>query len=222
MIGTTESIFVAAAHRPGGAGIALLRATEALARDLGATGLYVSGPAGAVWCGCCPLPATAKPIGRFTGGARMTALVASGLHLPAMPAEAIERVRRLEGALAELPQVEIATAHLFHAGVYARTIRIPAGVALTGALIKVSTVLIFSGHATVLIGGEVVELHGYHVIPASAGRKQAFVAHTDTDLTMLFPSEARSVAEAESEFTDEADLLLSHQQGAETIIFTGE
>ena len=39
---------------------------------------------------------------------------------------------------------------------------------------------------------------------------------------MLFPSEARSVAEAESEFTDEADLLLSHQQGAETIIFTGE
>ena len=81
----------------------------------------------------------------------MTALVASGLHLPAMPAEAIERVRRLEGALAELPQVEIATAHLFHAGVYARTIRIPAGVALTGALIKVSTVLIFSGHATVLL-----------------------------------------------------------------------
>ncbi|MFU2088160.1 GNAT family N-acetyltransferase [Bordetella bronchiseptica] len=45
LIGTTESIFVAAAHRPGGAGMALLRATEALARDLGATGLYVSGPA---------------------------------------------------------------------------------------------------------------------------------------------------------------------------------
>lgn len=45
LIGTTESLFVAAAHRPGGAGLALLRAAEALARDLGATGLYVSGPA---------------------------------------------------------------------------------------------------------------------------------------------------------------------------------
>lgn len=45
LIGTTESLFVAAAHRPGGAGIALLRAVEALARDLGAAGLYVSGPA---------------------------------------------------------------------------------------------------------------------------------------------------------------------------------
>ncbi|MFU2088159.1 hypothetical protein ACLQ84_23620 [Bordetella bronchiseptica] len=152
----------------------------------------------------------------------MNAIVAPRPHLPAMSAEAIDRVRRLEGALAELPQVEIPTAHLFHAGVYARTIRIPAGVALTGALIKVSTVLVFSGHATVFIGGEAVELHGYHVIPASAGRKQAFVAHADTDLTMLFPSEARSVAEAEAEFTDEADLLLSHQQGAETITFTGE
>lgn len=152
----------------------------------------------------------------------MNAIVAPRPHLPAMSAEAIDRVRRLEGALAELPQVEIPTAHLFHAGMYARTIRIPAGVALTGALIKVSTVLIFSGHATVFIGGEAVELRGYHVIPASAGRKQAFVAHADTDLTMLFPSEARSVAEAEAEFTDEADLLLSHQQGAETITFTGE
>ncbi|AZY53032.1 hypothetical protein [Bordetella avium] len=152
----------------------------------------------------------------------MTTLVASGLHLPAMSVEAIERVRRLEGALAKLPQVEIPTAHLFHAGVYARTIRIPAGVVLTGALIKVSTVLIFSGHATVFIGGKAVELYGYHVIPGSAGRKQAFVAHADTDLTMLFPSEARSVAEAEAQFTDEADLLLSHQQGAGTITFTGE
>jgi len=139
-----------------------------------------------------------------------------------MSPEAIDRVRRLEGALAQLPQVEIRTAHLFHAGVYARTIRIPAGVTLTGALIKVSTVLIFSGHATVFIGGEAVELHGYHVIAASAGRKQAFVAHADTDLTMLFPSAAQSVAEAEAEFTDEVELLLSHQQEAETITFTGE
>lgn len=45
LIGVTESLFVAAAHRPGGAGMALLHAVEALARDLGADGLYVSGPA---------------------------------------------------------------------------------------------------------------------------------------------------------------------------------
>lgn len=45
LIGTTESIFVAAAHRRGATGLALLRSLEALARGLGATGIYVSGPA---------------------------------------------------------------------------------------------------------------------------------------------------------------------------------
>ena len=48
------------------------------------------------------------------------------------------------------------------------------------------------------------------------------MAHTDTDLTMLFPSEGAVGGGGRVEFTDEADLLLSHQQGAETIIFTGE
>lgn len=143
-------------------------------------------------------------------------------RLPAMAPAAIERTRRLEAELRELPQVEIATHHLIHAGLYARTIRIPAGVALTGALIKRATVLIFNGHATVFIGGESRELAGYHVLPASAGRKQAFVAHEDTDLTMLFASDAASVVEAEAEFTDETDLLMSRQSGIDTITITGE
>ena len=139
-----------------------------------------------------------------------------------MTSDALEQVRRLEGAMLELPQVDIPTAHLLHAGLYARTIRIPAGVALTGALIKVATVLIFSGHATVYIGAQAIELHGYHVIPASAGRKQAFVAHADTDLTMLFPSTAQSVADAEADFTDEAHMLLSRSQAGGIITITGE
>ena len=42
------------------------------------------------------------------------------------------------------------------------------------------------------------DLCGYHVIPASAGRKQVFVAHADTDLTMLFPSHAATVEDAEA------------------------
>lgn len=152
----------------------------------------------------------------------MNAVAVPRPQLPAMSPDAVERVRRLEGELMQMQQVQLPTAHLFHAGVYARTIRIPAGMALTGALIKVATVLVFSGHATVFSGDEAIELQGYHVIPASAGRKQAFVAHVDTDLTMLFASAARSVAQAEDEFTDEADLLLSRSQEAETVTFTGE
>jgi hypothetical protein len=82
---------------------------------------------------------------------------------------------------------------------------------VTGVLITIPTVLIVSGHATLFIGGEDVELKGYAVIPASAGRKQAVYAHADTLFTMLFPTAARTVEEAEREFTDEPERLASRR-----------
>jgi GNAT superfamily N-acetyltransferase len=45
-IATTESFFVAEAHRKGGAGLKLLRAAEAKAREVGAAGVLVSAPTG--------------------------------------------------------------------------------------------------------------------------------------------------------------------------------
>jgi len=101
--------------------------------------------------------------------------------------------------------------HSLHAGLYARTARIPAGVVVTGAEIKLATVLVLSGDATVYTGDGEIRLTGYHVIEASAGRKSAFLAHADTALTMLFASQARSVDEAEREFTNEFDALASRR-----------
>lgn len=141
--------------------------------------------------------------------------------LPAMAPDAVDKVRELENQLLQAPQVDIETRHVLHGGMYARTIRIPAGVMLTGALIKLPTVLVLSGRATVYIGDGTIELEGHHVIPASAGRKQAFLAHADTDLTMLFPTRATTIEEAEAEFTDEADRLMSRFCGND-ICITGE
>lgn len=139
-----------------------------------------------------------------------------------MTPEAIDKVRQLEARTAELEQVEIPTDHVLHGGMYARTIKIPAGVLLTGAHIKRATMLVISGHVTVFVGAGTIEINGYQVLPASAGRKQAFLAHADTFVTMLFPSEAASVEAAENEFTDEADRLLSRRQACESITITGE
>ena len=136
--------------------------------------------------------------------------------LRAMTPAAVDKVRRLEAVLRKEEQVDVQTSHLIHAGVYARTIRIPAGVVLTGVLIKRATVVIVNGHVTVFNGGETLDLDGYHVLPASAGRKQVFLARRDTDLTMLFPTAAQSVAEAEAEFTDDTDLLL--ERGGPAVI----
>jgi hypothetical protein len=138
-----------------------------------------------------------------------------------MSREAIERVRALEAQVLALPQTEIATRHVIHGGMYARTIRVPAGVLLTGAEIKIATVLVIHGHSLVTLGEQTVELVGHNVLPASAGRKQAFLALADTDLTMVFPTSARTVEEAENQFTDEADQLFS-RHGENVVIITGE
>jgi len=46
LIAATETLFVAKAHRAGGAGLALLRAAESVALAVGAAGLYVTAPVG--------------------------------------------------------------------------------------------------------------------------------------------------------------------------------
>lgn len=139
-----------------------------------------------------------------------------------MAPSSIDQVRALEHHTEQLAQVEIPTDHVLHAGMYARTILIPAGVLLTGAHVIRPTTLVISGDVTVFVGDGTLHLAGYQVIAAAAGRKQVFLAHADTYVTMLFPTAARTVEEAEREFTDEAERLLSHRQQVESITITGE
>ena len=135
------------------------------------------------------------------------------VRLASMPPSAIDVVRRLEDEAKKLPQVEVETEHAFHAGMYARTIMIPAGITLTGALIQIPTILIFSGDALVYTAAGSERMTGYRVILAPMNRKQAFYAVSDTFLTMIFPTSATTVEDAESEFTTEAEQLLSRKQG---------
>lgn len=153
----------------------------------------------------------------------MNEIVTASCRIPAMAPAAINKVRQLEAITRELPQVDIATDHVLHGGMYARTICIPAGVVLTGVFIRVPTLLVFNGNATVNAGDEPVTLAGYHVMAASAHRRQAFLAHQDTQLTMVFATQAKSIEEAEDEFTDEAHLLFSRNPDAiNRINITGE
>lgn len=138
---------------------------------------------------------------------------AAASSLAAMSPESVDKVRRLETEILALPQTDPETEHLFHAGLYARTVHIPAGAVMTGALIKIATVLIVSGRVTVFTEGEPLQIDGYRVLAGAAGRKQAFMAHDDTWLTMLFATDVSDVAEAEAQFTDEAGLLLSRKTG---------
>ena len=54
VIAITESLFVAAAHRKTGAGMALIRQAERYAREIGSPGLFVSAPSGGRLCAILP------------------------------------------------------------------------------------------------------------------------------------------------------------------------
>lgn len=141
----------------------------------------------------------------------MSKLALPLVTLPAMRSEAVEAVRRFEAISRQRPQIDIPTQHLLHAGMYARTIRIPAGLVMTGALIKRATVLIVSGDCSVYTGEQVRRLTGYCVLPGCAGRKQVFRTYAETHMTMLFPTNATTAEEAEEEFTDEAHNLMTRR-----------
>lgn len=153
----------------------------------------------------------------------MNNLTTSKNHIRAMTPQAVDKVRELETRLLADSQVLIPTDHILHAGMYARTIVVPAGVALTGALLKIATLLIISGDMILYVDGAPHRLTGYNVFAGSAHRKQAGLAVTDTAVTMIFKTDVKTVAEAEEEFTDEAHMLWSRLDGAiNNIIFTGE
>lgn len=127
--------------------------------------------------------------------------------IPPMTDDMIERVRCVENKSRQWEQVNIPVQHFLHAGMYVRTVKIPAGVVITGALVIIDTVLIVSGHAMIHTGERWIESTIYNVIAAASNRKQIFVAITDVDLTMCFPTDAKNVKEAEENFTNEFSLL---------------
>lgn len=141
--------------------------------------------------------------------------------IPAISAKGLSKVYEFESAALNRPQIDIRTSHIIHAGMYARTIMIPAGNVITGALIKIATILIVQGRVIVHMGDAAIEFTGYNVLPANAYRKQVFFAKEDTYLTMIFPSNAKMIKEAEEEFTDETHLLLSRKNAlTDEIIIT--
>ena len=152
----------------------------------------------------------------------MTAL-ATNNKISVMSEFAIEKVRLVQNAMLKFPQVDLPVHHILHGGMYSRSLVIPAGVAIAGAFIQVPTILVVSGNVTVYANDQAYEINGYQVLVASAGRKQLFVAHADTNMTMTFATDAKTVEDAENEFTSEPDLLASRRhENLNTIIITGE
>jgi|TARA_R110000823_G_scaffold23531_9_gene70175 hypothetical protein len=136
-----------------------------------------------------------------------------------MSSDAIAKAVTLEAEMRKLnTQVNLATSHLIHAGLYHRTVFIPAGVLVAGAFVRIDTTIIVHGDITVYVDGDPILLTGHNVLPAYAGRKQAAYAHRDTYFTMSFATEATTVEQAEEEFTNEVEALGSRRAEANNVV----
>lgn len=130
----------------------------------------------------------------------------------ALSTEALEKVRRFEQELRKTAQVDIPVESILHAGIYARTIKIPKGVVITGALLQVPTILQIAGNCILNMGEEPVQISGFACLKAEAGRKQIICALSDTYVTASFATRAETVEEAENEATAEAEILTTRRK----------
>lgn len=126
--------------------------------------------------------------------------------LPSIPPQ-LEAVRRLEEELYKLPQIDLHTMHQVFGGMCARTIFIPRGTALTGALTKRDNLCIVHGEILVTTDEGTVHLAGFNVLPAKAGAKRAGFALSDTIWTTIWTTELQDISAIEDEMTDESTML---------------
>lgn len=140
--------------------------------------------------------------------------------IPAPAPAVLDGLTRLQDFLLALSpdtfqQAPLPTEHLLHGGMYARTVRRDLDSVTIGSLITKATILIVNGPCSMLIGDRRVDLTGYSVLAGLPGRKSMSVAHGPVEMTMIFPTNARTIAEAENEIFAEAGLLVSRRQEKE-------
>jgi hypothetical protein len=122
------------------------------------------------------------------------------------------KVAALESMILQHPdQMLLDATHLINGGIYARTMFIPAGTVLTGALVEQDNTCVVYGDITVTTSEGAKRFTGHHTIKAFAGHKRAGFAHADTWWTALFRTDLQTVEEIEESLTKEADKLMTRK-----------
>lgn len=116
-----------------------------------------------------------------------------------------------ERCLAELPNAvfELPTVHHFAPGIYARELKIPAGMALTGKCHRHAHLnLLVQGDITVWIDGDMKRIQAPLTFVSQPGTKRVGFAHTDVVWITIHPTQETDLAKIEAEVIAPADTLL--------------
>lgn len=101
-----------------------------------------------------------------------------------------EKILRMEREIAESEQIELKTIHHFSPGLYARELRIPAGVALTGKIHKTEHLNTVSAGKILVFSedGGAVEISAPYTFVSKPGTKRVGFALEDTVWTCYHPT----------------------------------
>jgi hypothetical protein len=121
-------------------------------------------------------PPAAHPVQEcLMGNVAVQAIGVPEMHLP---------IYRLEAELLKLPQVDMPVTHDFCAGLYARTMHIPAGTVLTGAVHKEeSFFLVRKGELIVSTDSGPQTIRQGDMSVSKIGTKRAGITLTDVEVT---------------------------------------
>lgn len=146
----------------------------------------------------------------------------AGRFLAGMPT--VQSVKKLEDLILQLPQVNLKTESVVHGGMCARTIFIPAGTVLTGALTSLDNICIVCGDITVTTDNGAQRLTGYNVLGAVKGTKRVGITHSDTWWTMMFKTDSTDPDDIEREMTDEYEALQTRRSslGIESVDYIAD
>lgn len=134
----------------------------------------------------------------------------------------VSNLKEIEKKMLTKEQIKLLTIHSLYNGVYTRTILLKENEVICGALIKIPTTLIINGNIQVSDGDSVIDIVGFDVFLCEPNRKQLMKANGNTSITMLFKTDAKTIEEAEQEFTDDFLSLVSRREDSINIIYKGE
>lgn len=122
--------------------------------------------------------------------------------------ECHERIERFADWLRPIAKPDgILMQERLHAGCYVRTAFIPKDFVVVSEEIRCDTVLIVSGDCIFTDTDKAVRIDGYKVLLGARGRQSLIRTLSDTYLTMIFATDAKTFEEAQKEFCSDPSRL---------------
>jgi quercetin dioxygenase-like cupin family protein len=114
-----------------------------------------------------------------------------------------EQIERLQAEMAQMPQYEPPTEHVFHGGMYCRQVWRPAGCLIVGKVHKKEHFyMVVSGTVKVTTDDGLQTITGPMLLCSKPGTKRAVFAETDALCMTFHRVDSNTVEDAESELVE--------------------